>query len=69
MDDDDEKRFPRITLWQFLKSAVLAPLTFLELLFGYGLMADLTPWRKPRKKEADAGPSERAWPQASDKIE
>ncbi len=69
MHDDDEKRFPRITLWQFAKGAILTPIAFLEWVFGYGLIADSASWRKERKKQPDAGASERTVPQAPDGID
>ena len=69
MHDDDEERFPRITLWQFLKGAVVVPLAFLESIFGIGLIADLISDRKPHENRPDGGPRDRAWPQPPDRID
>ena len=69
MHDDDEDRFPRITLWQFLKGAFVFPLAVLEFVFGYGAIASFAEWRKERKKQPAAGPQNRAWPQSPDRMD
>jgi hypothetical protein len=35
MHDDDEERFPRISLWQFLVGIVWVPLRFFDRWFGW----------------------------------
>jgi hypothetical protein len=69
MQDDDEERFPRISLRQFLKGVILMPLAFFEFLFGHGFIAALISERRARRKQPDSGPPDRTWPQAPDKID
>ena len=69
MHDDDEERFTRITLWQFLKATLLIPLAVLEFVFGYGAIAALALEEKSRKKQPAGPHTERAWPQAPDRID
>ena len=69
MHDDDEERFPRISLWQFLKGAILKPLALFEFLFGYGLIDALISERKARRKQPDSGPPDRTLPQTPDRFD
>jgi hypothetical protein len=41
MHDDDEARFPRISLWQFLGGVLLVPLRFYDKWYGGGWIDDL----------------------------
>jgi hypothetical protein len=69
MHDDDEERFPRITLWQFLKATLLIPLAVLEFVFGYGAIAAFALEDRSRKKPPAGPRAERAWPQVPDRID
>ncbi len=57
MHDDDEKRFPRITLWQFLSGIIMTPLRFWDRWFGvYGIdaLASLAEKRKRKSSSKSA---------------
>jgi hypothetical protein len=53
MHDDDERRFPRITLWQLLTGALRVSLTFADKVFNGTWVADLASREAERKPNSD----------------
>ncbi len=50
MHDDDEARFPRISLWQFLAGVLLTPVRFYDRWFGGGWLDALASADGPRRR-------------------
>jgi hypothetical protein len=51
MHDDDEERFPRISLWQFLKAVLWIPLRFYDRWFGHNGIDDAASIYEERKRK------------------
>jgi hypothetical protein len=58
MHDDDEERFPRISLWQFLVGIVWIPLRFFDRWWGHNGIDDAASVYEERKRKGSSKPGE-----------